>query len=68
MARPNRTIYQDDGRGGSGTYLIEQNTLELRYSDGRFKRFPFIAFPENLAKKPSLDSFILFQIDVMTRY
>lgn len=68
MARPDRTIYQDDGRGGSGNYLIEQNTLELRYSDGRVKRFPFIAFPENLAKKPALDSFILFSTDVMTRY
>jgi hypothetical protein len=67
MARPDRRIYQDDGRGGTGTYLIEQNTLELRYSDGRVKRFPFIAFPDNLAKKPALDSFILFQTDVMTR-
>ena len=67
MARPDRTIHQDDGRGGTGTYLIEQNTLELRYSDGRVKRFPFITFPETLARKPALDSFILFQTDVMTR-
>jgi len=57
--RPDGTIYRDDGRGGSGTYVIEQNTLELRYSDGRIRRAPFIAFPENLAKKPFVDSFIL---------
>lgn len=68
MARPDGTIYQDDGKGGSGTYLIEQYTLELRYSDGRIKRFPFLAFPENLAKKPALDSFILFFEDIMKRY
>lgn len=68
LERPDGTVYRDDGVGGSGTYLIEQNTLELRYSDGRIKRFPFIAFPENLAKKPALDSFILRAQETMTRY
>ena len=68
MQRPNGTVYQDDGVGGTGTYLIEQNTLELRYSDGRIKRFPFIAFPENLAKKPAVDSFILRYEETMKRY
>ncbi len=68
LERPDGTVYQDDGVGGSGTYLIEQNTLELRYSDGRIKRFPFVAFPEHLAKKPALDSFILRAQEIMTRY
>ena len=66
--RPDGTFYKRDTRGGGGSYLIEQNTLELRYSDGRIKRFPFIAFPEELAKKPALDSFILFYNDRMERY
>ncbi len=68
LARPDGTAYQDDGVGGSGTYIIEQNTLELRYSDGRIKRHPFVAFPENLAKKPALDSFILRREETMKRY
>lgn len=68
LARPDGTGYQDDGRGGSGTYIIEQNTLELRYSDGRVKRHPFIAYPENLAKQPTLDSFILRREETMKRY
>lgn len=59
MAKPDGTIYKDDGVGGSGTYLIEQNTLELRYSDGRVKRVVFQAFPENLVKKPEVPSFLL---------
>lgn len=65
---PDGTIYQDDGRGGSGTYTIEQYTLELRYSDGRVRRAPFIVFPENLAKKPAVDSFILRWEESMRRY
>jgi hypothetical protein len=65
--RPDGTIYQDDGRGGSGTYIIDQYTLELKYSDGRVRRVPFIAFPENLAKKPYLDSFILRREERMQR-
>ena len=65
--RPDGSIYQDDGRGGSGTYLIEQNTLELRYSDGRIKRAPFIAFPENLSKAPAVESFILRWEETMRR-
>ncbi len=68
LERPDGTAYQDDGVGGSGTYIIEQNTLELRYSDGRVKRHSFIAFPENLAKKPALDSFILRREETMKRY
>jgi hypothetical protein len=66
--RPDGTVYQDDGRGGSGTYTIEQYTLELRYSDGRVRRAPFIIFPENLAKKPAVDSFILRWEESMRRY
>ena len=68
LERPDGTVYQDDGIGGSGTYIIEQNTLELRYSDGRVKRHPFIVFPENLSKKPALDSFILRSEERMERY
>ena len=59
MAKPDGTLYNDDGIGGSGIYVIEQNTLELRYSDGRIKRVAFQAFPENLAKKPAVPSFLL---------
>lgn len=66
--RLNGTNYSDDGAAGTGTYSIGQNTLELNYSDGRVKRFTFVTFPENLAKKPAVDSFIInyndsFQID-----
>jgi hypothetical protein len=68
LERPDGTVYQDDGIGGSGTYVIEQNTLELRYSDGRIKRHPFLVFPENLSKKPALDSFILRSEERMERY
>lgn len=68
LERPDGSVYQDDGIGGSGTYLIEQNTLELRYSDGRVKRHSFIVFPENLSKKPALDSFILRSEERMERY
>ena len=68
LERPDGTVYQDDGIGGSGTYIIEQNTLELRYSDGRIKRHPFIVFPENLSKKPAVDSFILRSGERMERY
>ncbi len=68
LARPNGSVYQDNGVGGTGTYIIEQNTLELRYSDGRVKRFPFLAFPENLAKEPALDGFILRSEEIMKRY
>lgn len=68
LARPDGRVYQDDGRAGSGTYLIEQNTLELRYSDGRIKRHPFTVFPENLAKSPAIDSFILRAEESMKRH
>lgn len=68
LERPDGTVYQDDGIGGSGTYIIEQNTLELRYSDGRVKRHAFIVFPENLSKKPAIDSFILRSEERMERY
>jgi hypothetical protein len=68
LERPDGTVYQDDGIGGSGTYIIEQNTLELRYSDGRIKRHSFIVFPENLSHKPALDSFILRSEERMERY
>lgn len=61
LARPDGSTYMDDGIGGSGTYLIAQNTLELRYSDGRVKRHVFIAFPENLADKPAVKSFLLHE-------
>jgi hypothetical protein len=52
IGRPDGTVYQDDGRGGTGTYLIEQNTLELRYADGRVKRFAFTALPDMLVRQP----------------
>ena len=65
--RPDGTLFQDDGKGGSGTYTIEQYTLELKYSDGRIKHAPFIVFPENLATKPAVDSFILRREEVMKR-
>ena len=68
LVRPDGSFYQDDGIPGSGTYTIEQNTLELRYSDGRVKRHPFIAFPENLAKKPAVDSFILRREERLQRF
>jgi hypothetical protein len=68
LVRPDGTFYQDDGVPGSGTYNVEQNTLELRYSDGRAKRHPFIIFPENLAKKPAVDSFILRREERFERY
>ena len=52
IGRADGTTYQDDGRGGAGAYIIEQNTLELRYSDGRVKRFAFTALPDMLARQP----------------
>ena len=51
IGRPDGTTYQDDGRAGIGTYLIGQNTLELRYADGRVKRFAFTVLPENLLQQ-----------------
>jgi hypothetical protein len=68
LVRPDGSHYQDDGIPGSGTYIIQQNTLELRYSDGRVKRHPFIVFPENLAKKPAVDGFILRREERFQRY
>ena len=68
LVRPDGSHYQDDGVPGSGTYIIEQNTLELRYSDGRIKRHPFIVFPENLVGKPAVDSFILRREERFQRY
>ena len=59
LTRLDGSTYTDDGVGGSGTYLIDQNTLELRYSDGRIRRRAFIAFPEDLLKKPSVPQFLL---------
>jgi hypothetical protein len=37
--------------GGSGTYALRDNTLELRYSDGRVARIATYIFPQEL-KKP----------------
>ncbi len=68
LVRPDGSHYLDDGVPGSGTYIIEQNTLELRYSDGRVKRHPFIVFPENLVKKPAVDGFILRREERFQRY
>jgi hypothetical protein len=68
LVRPDGSHYRDDGVAGSGTYIIEQNTLELRYSDGRVKRHPFIAFPENLAKRPAVDRFILRREEGFNRF
>ena len=61
IGRLDGTTYMDDGVSGSGNYIIQQNTLELRYSDGRIKRFAFVAFPENLIKKPAVESFLLYE-------
>jgi len=61
IGRLDGTSYMDDGVGGSGSYLINQNTLELKYSDGRIKLHVFIAFPENLMKKPDVESFLLYE-------
>jgi len=52
IAKPSGDTYQDDGRPGTGTYHIAQNTLELRYSDGRVKRFAFTALPDQLRSQP----------------
>jgi hypothetical protein len=49
IGRPDGTTYHDDARPGSGTYRISQNTLELRYSDRRVKRFAFTALPEDVS-------------------
>jgi len=61
MGRLDGSVYKDDGVGGSGTYIIEQNTLELKYTDGRIKRHVFIAFPEDLIKKPAIPKFLLYE-------
>ncbi len=52
MSREDRTSFKDDAVPGRGAYKIFQHTLELRYDDGRVKRFAFVAFPEDLAKQP----------------
>lgn len=52
MGRPDGSTYQADGRGGNGEYFIGQNTIELRYSDGRVIRAAFTALPSDLAKRP----------------
>jgi hypothetical protein len=40
---------------GSGTYRISNNTLELRYTDGRVLQINFYVFPEELNKpRPSV--------------
>ncbi len=61
LGRLDGSAYMDDGIGGSGTYLIEQNTLELKYSDGRIKRHVFIAFPQTLVDQPAVESFLLYE-------
>ena len=61
LGRLDGSTYMDDGIAGSGSYLIDQNTLELKYSDGRIKLHVFIAFPENLMKKPDVESFLLYE-------
>lgn len=52
IGRADGTTYQDDGSGGTGTYLIGQNTLELGYADGRVKRFAFTVLPADLLQQP----------------
>ena len=52
IGRADGTTYQDDGRAGTGTYLIGQNTLELRYADGRVKRFAFTLLPQDVLQQP----------------
>ena len=67
IGRLDGTTYMDDGVGGPGTYIIDQNTLELKYADGRIKRHVFIAFPENMVDKPAIKSFLLYE-QRMERY
>ena len=43
---------------GSGTYSIYDNTLELRYSDGRVVKISFYVFPEELKKNPPREIYI----------
>ena len=52
----------------SDSEILENGDPELRYSDGRVKRTPFIAFPEILAKAPAVDSFILRREESMKRF
>lgn len=67
IGRLDGSTYLDDGIGGSGTYVIDQNTLELKYTDGRIKRHVFIAFQENMVDKPAVKSFLLYE-QRMERY
>jgi hypothetical protein len=46
-----RELTERERNGGSGSYAIERNTLELRYSDGRVVRTSVYALPES-AKQP----------------
>lgn len=59
LERPDGTMYHDNGTGGAGTYSIAQNTLELKYTDGRILRILIQVFPENLSKKPAVPSLLL---------
>jgi hypothetical protein len=43
-------LERDDGKGGSGTYVVRSNTLHLRYADGRRKKVAFHVFPTELAE------------------
>jgi hypothetical protein len=43
---------------GSGTYSIYDNTLELRYSDGRIEKINFYVFEEELKKNPPREIYI----------
>lgn len=36
--------------GGAGTYTLRDNTLELRYGDGRVARVTAYIFPQELRK------------------
>jgi hypothetical protein len=59
LENPDGTMYMDDGKGGHGTYVIKQNTLELKYADGHIRRITLQAFPEDIAKQPAVPSLLL---------
>ncbi|HZA50130.1 MAG TPA: hypothetical protein VE549_05265 [Myxococcaceae bacterium] len=40
----------EEEAGGTGTYVVQRNTLELRYADGRLVRTSIYLLPQNLKK------------------
>ena len=42
-------LERDDGKGGAGTYAVRDNTLHLKYADGRAKKVAFHVLPTEMA-------------------